>query len=469
MTRGDLLFFRKDLPALIRGYESAIREEVAGWERNRILGSSESDLVSYLVEKYTFDAPRTLRDQLHIENEGETKIDVSGRFEYDVGDRGRPFHVAGSFVTVAIPFEGDGDLFDFKASTYSLNPPRGRVSGSSVLISFQGVELDAQRTREQIDTTVGKIEQHLENISNDCAGWNARVSSVAEQCVRDRKESLLKQANMVRALGLPMKRRPESAVVSAVPVTRKKRPVVLPPAPREAFRPEPALSDSEYDYILGVIDHMSRNIERSPSTFVQMKEEQIRDIILVNLNGHYEGSATGETFNAQGKTDILIRANDRNVFVAECKFWAGPNVSAGGDRSDSRVPDLEGHEGVASRILQERGLYEDLVPHLDGRPGAFELQAGAEKEQRYACSVLIQTEERYRQGTVSRCAGFFHPELSEGTGSGFQGESLGAPVQRFTHGWLTLVCRGGSARADSQHPVRDIGKFAPVAAERDQA
>ena len=280
--------------------------------------------MTYLVEKYTLDAPRILRDQLHIESEGEAKIDVSGRFEYDIRERGEPFRVAGSFVTVAIPFEGDGDLFDFKASTYSLNPPRGRVSGSSVLISFQGVELDAQRTREQIDATVGKIEQHLEYIRNDCNGWNARVSSVAEQCVRHRKERLLKQANMVGALGLPMKRRPESAVVTAVPVTRRKRPVVLPPAPREAFKPEPALPDSEYDYILGVIDHMSRNIERSPSTFVQMKEEQIRDIILVSLNGHYEGSATGETFNAEGKTDILIRADGRNVFVAECKFWTGP-------------------------------------------------------------------------------------------------------------------------------------------------
>lgn len=71
---------------------------------------------------------------------------------------------------------------------------------------------------------------------------------------------------------------------------------------------------------------MSKNIERSPSTFVQMKEEQIRDLILVNLNGPYEGDATGETFNAQGKTDILIRAEGRNVFVAECKFWGGPKA-----------------------------------------------------------------------------------------------------------------------------------------------
>jgi hypothetical protein len=29
-------------------------------------------------------------------------------------------------------------------------------------------------------------------------------------------------------------------------------------------------------------------------------------------------------FNAAGKTDILIRAEDRSVFIAECKIWKGP-------------------------------------------------------------------------------------------------------------------------------------------------
>ena len=323
MSRSDLLFYGKELSALINSYEAAIKREVDSWERNRILASSESDLVTYLIEKYTLDPPRLLVDQIHIENEGEAKIDVSGRIEYDVRDRDRPLHVPGYFVIVAIPFKGDGVLFDLKPSSFNYNPPRGRVSDSSVLISFQGVNMDAQRTREEIDDSIKQIGQYLEWIRTDCSSWKARVANVAGQCVQHRKERLLQQANMVSALGLPMKRRPDSAVVSAVPIVRKKRPVELPPSPREAFKPEPALPGTDYDYVLMVIDNMSRNIERSPSTFVKMKEEQIRDLILVNLNGHYEGEATGETFNAQGKTDILIRAEGRNVFIAECKFWGG--------------------------------------------------------------------------------------------------------------------------------------------------
>jgi len=54
-----------------------------------------------------------------------------------------------------------------------------------------------------------------------------------------------------------------------------------------------------------------------------MGEEALRDHFLVQLNGQYEGQATGETFNFEGKTDILIRAEGRNVFIAECKVWRG--------------------------------------------------------------------------------------------------------------------------------------------------
>ena len=64
-------------------------------------------------------------------------------------------------------------------------------------------------------------------------------------------------------------------------------------------------------------------MERSPKVFSNMDEETIRTHFLVQLNGHYQGQATGETFNSNGKTDILIRNDNQNVFIAECKFWKG--------------------------------------------------------------------------------------------------------------------------------------------------
>ena len=67
-------------------------------------------------------------------------------------------------------------------------------------------------------------------------------------------------------------------------------------------------------------------MERSPRAFSNMGEEDLRTHFLVQLNGQYEGQATGETFNYEGKTDILIRVDGKNVFIAECKFWRGPKA-----------------------------------------------------------------------------------------------------------------------------------------------
>ena len=64
-------------------------------------------------------------------------------------------------------------------------------------------------------------------------------------------------------------------------------------------------------------------MELSPFLFRSIPEEDLRTHFLIQLNGWYEGQATGETFNLSGKTDIIIRDRDRNVFIAECKFWRG--------------------------------------------------------------------------------------------------------------------------------------------------
>jgi hypothetical protein len=98
----------------------------------------------------------------------------------------------------------------------------------------------------------------------------------------------------------------------------------MPSASNAPYRPEPILIPDDYNHIVNVIQNMTLVMERSPSAFVSIDEEGLRSHILVQLNGHFEGQATGETFNYEGKTDILIRSEGKNIFIAECKFWAGP-------------------------------------------------------------------------------------------------------------------------------------------------
>ena len=153
--------------------------------------------------------------------------------------------------------------------------------------------------------------------------FNGQLEQQVGQLVRERKNKLLADAHMAGAIGIPIKRRDGMPTTYSVPVERRKPKIERPPASTGKFQPEPVLALEEYENILTIVRNMVRVMEQSPKAFEKMGEEDLRTHFLVQLNGQYEGRATGETFNFQGKTDILIREEDRNVFIAECKFWHG--------------------------------------------------------------------------------------------------------------------------------------------------
>ena len=106
------------------------------------------------------------------------------------------------------------------------------------------------------------------------------------------------------------------------PLPVKRRLVKPLPAP-DIRPPEPGIRDEDYAFILNVIRHEGRTFETTPGTFAVHGEEELRDIILAHLNGHFQGDATGETFRKSGKTDIRIEDANRAAFVGECKIWRG--------------------------------------------------------------------------------------------------------------------------------------------------
>jgi hypothetical protein len=66
-------------------------------------------------------------------------------------------------------------------------------------------------------------------------------------------------------------------------------------------------------------------MERHPSTYKDKDEESLRDLFILLLAPHFQ-SVTGETFNKKGHTDILIQHEQKNIFIAECKFWGGEKL-----------------------------------------------------------------------------------------------------------------------------------------------
>jgi hypothetical protein len=131
---------------------------------------------------------------------------------------------------------------------------------------------------------------------------------------------------------------------------------------------------------------MSHVFERSPATFAGLGEEDLRQHLLVPLNGHYFGQGTGETFNNKDKSDILIRVDDRNIFVAECKIWSGEKK--GTDAIDQLLGYLTWRDTKAALIIFSKA--KDFTAMLKT------LWATVEKHPNLKCGLALEGETRRR-------------------------------------------------------------------------
>ena len=328
MRNDDLLFSRLDLRQTLQKQKAQLEKEVEQAGANELLNVSVDDFCAYLAGKYAIE-PITLRENEIAMDQGETDIDISRDFNYAVRDRSTPSYIKGTEVTIFIPFEGEKELFQCQPSTFNTAPPRGDVRGSQLLLRFRSRNHDATSMKCEIESAVGNVRSYVEWVRNDVEAVNRDLPTHARRTVEARREKLRKDQGLAVSLGIPMRRRDDAPATFSVPDVRRKPKIPRPKASAAPFVPEPTLAMEEYEHILGILRGMSHTFERSPSHFRAIEEEHLRSLFLAQLNGHYEGRATGETFNSKGKTDILIRENDRNVFIAECKFWEGPKAFAG--------------------------------------------------------------------------------------------------------------------------------------------
>lgn len=321
-TREDLLFNTGDWFGVSEGQKRRLNEDIASKNGDQLLNTSTEDLAKYYEEAFSIVVPELDHDNVTVDQR-EAQIDVShDRFRY-FSDSSGPHYITGTAVDVEVPFSGDAEVFKVQPTTYTTNPPRGHISNGVLRFTIQGTDLTAQKVQDEIKSRIASVEQYLGWLRQTATTFNATLYEQAKNQIEGRKQKLLSDRSLVAGLGFKMRERPGAATTYSAPSVRRKITPRPPSASTTPYKPEPVLQDAEYQNILSVLDNMVKVMELSPGAFAKIDEESLRTHFLVQLNSQYEGSATGETFNFQGKTDILIKEDGKNIFIGECKFWKG--------------------------------------------------------------------------------------------------------------------------------------------------
>jgi hypothetical protein len=199
------------------------------------------------------------------------------------------------------------------------------ISGNTISFDIINWRDDPEIIKREAEEMISNIKSQLQNVNIEVQQYNAALRQKVEMEFKARKAQHLKQSNVLASLGVSVKKSANVPATFTIP-TAKKKPIIEKPSTSSAvFKPEPALNEVVYLDILKICHDAGVEIERHPAIYKGKDEETLRDHFLMVLSPHFE-STTGETFNNAGKTDIIIRHEGTNVFVAECKFWKGKKV-----------------------------------------------------------------------------------------------------------------------------------------------
>lgn len=318
------LYREGNLESVFGNSARQIESQINQKSEDYILNVSEVEFGEFLIQTHLIDFPTLDFENVYIESyEKEIPADrFPGNYDVRSGEKYKR-----DAIVYHIPYSGNIYILRNQGvSTFSMSGSiEVGVTNDSITTEIINFDSDPEKIKRDFEDCKRYILSDYHTLQKDCAKFNNEVLDFAIGKIKERKQKLLSKNNLLSSLGVPLKKKIGVAETFSIPKPELRKKIIIEPKVYEkGFKPEPTLSNENYFEILKIINDVGKNFERMPSTYSGKGEEDLRDHILLTLDPNFEfGSASGETFNKKGKTDILLKYDSDVVFIAECKFWTG--------------------------------------------------------------------------------------------------------------------------------------------------
>ena len=320
----DNLFQKYDAMALPRSGENHLREIVNRLDDNYVLNVNEEDYINYLVEDNSLYVPVVHFEDVRIEPR-KVLVDAEYLPRYWMAEKA----VERTVVRYIIPVEGDTDILNYRPSTW-LSSGSGyfHISYGSIYTDILVLEEDSEKVKREYENRKDSLVKMLGFLEKDIKTYNNTLPGAARSIFAGRKEKIKRENSFIAGLGTPTTAQAGTPNTYSVPTVTKRYP--QPENKQSSKKVEeltPVMDMQRYSQILDAIHTVGKMYESFPNVTKGMDEETLRDLFLAQIQTSFKTeSATGEAFNKNGKTDIMVKHGDCILFIAECKFWKGKQV-----------------------------------------------------------------------------------------------------------------------------------------------
>lgn len=320
------LFSDSDLSSALDAHLNSVKDSVHSIPREQFLATSVDTLVEHLSTSLVIELLVLHEEQMQMDH-AETQVDVTGRFDYDIGSGGR-VQTSGHRLTFYIPFSGDAGLWRLRPNMWFSVMPRGEVDSRRAMLTLTFTNTsntEPERYKQELESCLNGVRQFIAAQKQLLDEYHSRIPRQVRSTIEHRRAEVERLHGLASAFNIPMVKKSGMPEFKPIEVAKRiSRPLPRPPA--AGYKPEPAITNETYEELLAIIRHAGASFEGTPQTYGPLGEEGLRDNVLSHINVVFEGKATGETFRKYGKTDLRLEEESRSAFVGECKLWGGEKV-----------------------------------------------------------------------------------------------------------------------------------------------
>ena len=319
------VFREYELSDYLREHRNEIQSEINHKSEEDILNGNETDYINHLVKEYTIDPIRIYFEKPTI-TYYKKQIPAEHFPKHRFGNVREGHSYPKQAVCYYLRYSGKESLFRCSTGiwidqTVFFNDQCVCFEVYSLCSDPEEIAADIEKQAEEI---TDELKTQLEHLTSEIEKYNNQLPRVVEDFFQKRSQEFLDQNEVVARLKVPVRKRENLPETYTIPTPKFQKKVNIKPRVTKAGdEREPTLDEPVYQNILQIIHDLGKGFEQLPSTYLDKGEEDLRDYIRLFLGLHFEGSTTSETFNKNGKTDILIQHENSNAFIAECKFWNG--------------------------------------------------------------------------------------------------------------------------------------------------
>lgn len=309
--------------SVFKAVHKEIENEITSMPKEYVLGVNSDEYVNYLTARYSID-PVTI---YYGSEDVELYKEVKKTHYNEIYRREEPY--SEYIFYIRLYFSGESDIFRIHPSQSFIFTISGRVSPiyieseNLLRLQFSIFNQDKSEFKREKASVISNTFMNLDTVNQEVMSFNNLLEQDIRNIFQRIKHGYMKDNAFFESLNVRTAK--NSTNTFKVPVIELK---VKQPAYESKKQLTPYLENSLYRSILNTIYSAYKKFESLPNNYIGKDEEGLRDSILPILQTFYTTvTATGETFNKLGKTDICIKHTDgTNVFIGECKFWKGEKL-----------------------------------------------------------------------------------------------------------------------------------------------